>query len=149
MIVFTFLWSGFDVRAQATEKIPESDQWQLTLDVIKSKAHRLVKENYALQVEYGKLMERVQELQQSINGQQNKNEQLSRFLKERHGYTEQQLRIKELTEVIKTKRQQLEVNASPTVGDQLTRLHIQLEDESKQEVLLENELRALKTGGKT
>ena len=86
-----------------SSSVPE--QWQLTLDVIKSKAQTLVIENNGLQVEYRQLIEQLQKLQQSINDQQNKNEQMGRFLKERHGRTDQQVRIEELAQIIKTKRQ--------------------------------------------
>ena len=79
------------------------EQWQLTLDVIKSKAQNLMVENNGLQVEYRQLIGQVQELQQAIADQQYKNEQKSRFLKERRGQTDQQVRIEELTQSIKAK----------------------------------------------
>ena len=82
------------------------EQWQLTLDVIKSKAQTLKIENNGLQVEYRQLIGEVQKLRQSIYNQQNKNEQMERFIKERHGRTDQQVRIEELTQIIKTKKQE-------------------------------------------
>ena len=135
-------------------------------------------ENNGLQVEYRQLIGQVQELQQSINDQQNKNEQMDRFLKERHGRTDQQVRIEELTQIIKTKRQEArdleeqwqlknrfdkkkqsqfrteyrdrkQAQASqntvqPQAEDQLAQWRKQLEDENRQEVLLENELESFK-----
>ena len=59
-----------------------------------------------VKVEYQQLIGQVQKLQQSIDDQQNKNEQMDRFLKDRHGRTDQQLRIEELTQSIKTKKQE-------------------------------------------
>jgi len=108
-------------------------------------------ENNGLQVEYRQLTGQVQKLQQSIDAQQYKNEQMERFLKERHGRTDQQVRIEALTRIIKTKRQQArtfdkQLTVQPQNDDQLTQWRKQLEYESKQEVLLENELGALKVG---
>jgi hypothetical protein len=147
IVILPFLWWGFDVRAQAPEQIPMPEKWQLTLDVIKSKAQALGIKNNGLQVEYQELVEQAQKLQQSIDDQQYKNEQMSRFLKEQHGRTEQQVRIKELTQSIKTKSQEAgtyQNTVHQPADDQLPQLRKQLEDESKQEVLLENELEALK-----
>lgn len=144
--------------------MPVPEQWQLTLDVIKSKAQTLVVKNNGLQVEYRQLIGRSQDLQRSISEQQNKNEQMGRFLQERHGRTDQQLRIEELTQNIKVKKQQAraydeqlenlkrkqssqerKAKTQPQSDDQLVRLRKQLEDESKQEVLLGNELGALRS----
>ena len=151
VIILSFWWWAFDVRAQVPQG-PSSlpDQWQLTLDVIKSKAKTLVIENNGLQAEYRKLTEQSQKLQQLIDAQQDKNEQMSRFLKERHGRTDQQARISELIRSIKTKSQEARTYEAKSsqktgqlqVGDQLTQWHKQLEDESAQEVLLKNELNA-------
>lgn len=194
IIILPLLWWGFDVRAQAPEQMPAPAQWQLTLDGIKSKAQSLIIENNGLQLEYQQLTGQVQNLQQSISQQQYKNEQINRFLKERHGQTDQQMRTEELTQGIKRKSQEarsseeqlenlnrkqsgldrkiklLQYSISDMelhqqeekqedkpsqntvilpVDDQLSQLRKQLEDESTQEVLLENELGALKTGDKT
>jgi chromosome segregation ATPase len=136
------------------------EQWQLTLDVIKSKVQTLETENNGLQAEYRKSIEQSQKLQKLIDAQQYKNEQMSRFLKERHGRTDQQVRISELTQSIKTKnqearaynkqlenlkREQRQAKSSQKTGqlqgdDQLVQWHKQLKDEIAQEVLLKNEL---------
>jgi len=200
IIILPVLWWGFDARAQAPEEQPSSmpEQWQLTLDVIKSRAQTLMVENNGLQVEYQQLIGQVQQLQRSVYEQQAKNEQIGRYIKERHGRTDQQERIEELTQVIKTKRaqarafdeqlknltkkqsgidrniQQLKYTiseielhqqappqagqgqkteaqpsqntAQPRADDQLVQLRKQLEDQSKQEVLLENEAGAGRYG---
>ncbi len=142
------------------------EQWQLTLDVIKSKVQTLVIENNRLQAQYRKLTDQAQKLQQSIDDQQNKNEQMDFFLKKRHGATDQQVRIEELTKMIKTKSQETRTfdkqlknlqrkkparirKIEPQDDDQLAQLRKQLDYESTQEVLLENELAALKTAAKT
>ena len=52
------------------------EQWQLTLDVIKSKAQSLMVENNGLQMQYRQLIGEVQKLQQSIDDQQYKNTQM-------------------------------------------------------------------------
>ncbi len=166
IIILPLLWWGGDVRAQGPDQIQAPEQWQLTLDGIKSKVQTLVIENNGLQAECRKLIEQTLKLQQSIDDQQYKNEQMGRFLKERHGRTDQQVRIGELTRSIKTKSRQartydeqlgnlkrkqskLDRKIQPRDDDQLTKLRKQLDDENTQEVLLENELGALKTGDKT
>ena len=122
-------------------QIPVSERWQLTLDMIKAKVQTLVIENNGLQVEYRKLTEQVQELQESMGAQQYRNEQMARFLKERHGRTDQQVRIEELTRTIKIKNQEARhFDRQWGKLNQLAQLRKQLEDESKQEVLLENKL---------
>jgi len=196
IIILPLLWWGFDAGAQVTQgasSLPP-EQWELTLDVIKSRAQTLVIENNGLQAENRQLMEQVQKLQQSINDQQFNNKQLAGYIKERDGRTDQQVRIGELTRIIKIKKEQArifdgqlgnlqwkksdmdrkiqqskyvisdielhqqaqkeKVPAPPIdegqpVDNQLVELRKQLEDGNKQEVLLENELGALKTGGKT
>jgi hypothetical protein len=134
----------------------------------------------------------VQKLQRSIADEQYKNEQLAQFIKQRHGQTDQFLRIEELNKVIDVKRQQArgfdeqlrnlqrkksdldnkiqqlkytvsdielhqqaqkekavvpQEKPQPRVDAQLVQLRKELEDSNKQEVLLENELGSLKTGG--
>jgi chromosome segregation ATPase len=167
IIIFSLWWGGLDARAQVSQELSSMpEQWQLTLDVIKSKAQNLLVENNGLQGEYRQLIDQAQKLQRSIDGQQSKNEQSELFLNERHGLTDQQMRIEELTRNIKTKSQQVRDEdqqledlkrkqsqagdkiQQPPVEDQLPQLRKELEDETRQEVLLENELEDLKAGGK-
>ena len=193
IIILPLLWWGGQVRAQVPDE-PSSmpEQWQLTLDVIKSKAQTLVVKNNGLQAECQQLTGQVQELQQSINNQQYKNDQAEQFLKERNGRTDQQLRIEESTDTVKAKGQKLrEVddqlrnwekkkldldnkiqqlkgtilniehqqqaqerkasiaqNTQQAQADDLSQWRKQLEDENKQEALLEKELIDLKTSNK-
>jgi chromosome segregation ATPase len=177
IILFFVSWVGVDARAQVPEDLSSMpEQWQLTLDVIKSKAQTLLVENNGLQVEYRQLIDQSQKLQQSIDGQRAKNEQLADFLNQRHGQTDQQIRIEELDQAIKTKAQQardegqqledlqkeqwrlrykaqqvaaIQNKPQPQAEVQLPDLRKQLENETRQEVLLENELEALKSGGNT
>jgi hypothetical protein len=177
---------------QEISSMPE--QWQLTLDVIKSKAQTLLIENNGLVVKYQQLVSQAQEIKQAISIQQNKNEQMSVFLSQRHGRGDQQLRIEELSRIVRMKKQDSTVLNEKLTGltkkkslmdqniqrlkyaisdielhnqaqqqkiqtpqgttqaqsqDQLTELRKQLEEANKQEVLLENQLGALKTGDKT
>lgn len=171
IIMLPFLWWGFDARAQVPDELSSMpEQWQLTLDGIKSKAQTLMVENNGLQVEYRELLGQVQKLQQSIDDQQNKNEQMDGFIKERHGQTDQQVRIEQLARSIKAKKQEARIadkelrdlqrkqseigrtirveTLQPQAEDQLPGLRKQLEDDNKQEVLLENELGALRNGDK-
>ena len=165
VIILTILWFGDSARAQMPEELSSMpEQWQLTLDVIKSKAQTLLVENNGLQAEYRQLIEQAQKLQESVQGQQSKNDELGRFLNGRHGQTDQQVAIEGLNQGIKTKTRQVRDEeqqwedlrkSQPRGGyrtqtlaqDDLPQLRKELEDESRQEVLLENELGALKAGG--
>ena len=161
IIILFFLCWAFDVKAQESQQMPLPEQWQLTVEGIKSQAHLLMVENNGLQDEHQQLTEQVEKLQQSINERQDKNDQLAQLLKERHGRTDQQLRIEELTKMVKTKRQEarileekwMSLRKSQRTGslrvDDLNEWRKQLEDESKHEVKLENELTDLKTADKT
>ena len=104
------LWPAM-VSAQEPEPgVPSAvaEPWQLSLDVIKSRARELMVENNGLQLEYLKLNGDVKKLQQAILDQQDKNDQTGRLLNDRHGRTDQQVRIEELTQAIKSKKQELE-----------------------------------------
>lgn len=191
IIIMPFLWWALDARAQLPAQASAvTESWQLTLDVIKAQARTLMIKNNGLQGEYQRLAGQVQKLDQQISDRQHQNEKLSRYLKERHGRSDQQVRIEQLKQGIKIKQQQLgtfeqrsqnlrrkqadlqrkvrlekltvaqaqlrgeaqkqQARASEdedfSKADQLARVRRQLEDENKQEVLLENELKALKTG---
>jgi len=192
------MYCGSDAWAQvpqepASEISSVPEQWQLTVDVIKSKAQTLMVVNNGLQVEHRQLIGQVQKLRQSIGVQQNKNEQMDHFLKERHGVTDQQILIEELTKGIKGKKQEARAldeqsenlktkwvdldrkiqQLNQTISNvenqqtqqqktqtaqntqqapdenQLNGWRKKLEDESKQEVILGNDLAALKAGNNT
>ena len=133
----------------------------MTVEGIKSQAKALMVVNNGLQDEHQQLTDQVQKLQQSINERQDKNDQLAQLLKEMHGRTGQQLHIEELTKMVKTKRQEARTieerwkalqrpqGTGTLRGDDLNGWRKQLEDENKQEVMLENELTALKTASKS
>ena len=139
--------------------MPVPEQWQMTLDVIKSKAQTLMVENNGLQVEYQQLTGQAQVIQKAIYEQQDKNAKTEHFLKQRHGRTDQQLRIEELTQTVNSKRQELHTYdeqmkdlkrkqisqhiAQPRVDDQLGQWRKKLEDENKKEALLEYEFKNL------
>jgi hypothetical protein len=167
IFILPLLWLGSDVKAQVPEEFSSMpEQWQLTLDVIKSKAQNLLVENNGLEVEYRQLIGQAQRLQRSIEGQQDKNGQLESLLNERHGRTDQQVRIEELTRDIQIKDQKAreydqqfeelkrklprsrpKAQEEAPMNDQLGQLRKELEEETTQEVLLENALEALKAGG--
>ena len=110
--IFILLFGGwcFDANAQLSDELSSMpEQWQLTLDGIKSKAQTLMVENNGLQVQYRELSDQVQKLQRSIDDQQNKNDQMDHLINERRGQTDQQVAIEGLTQVIKTKRQEVRI----------------------------------------
>ena len=94
------------------------EQWQLTLDVIKSKAADLMVKNNGLQDEYRQLLNQQQKLQQSVWDQQTKNEEMSRLLNVRHGRTNQEEQIEQLSQAIKIKNQRIEA-----YGEQIDNLN--------------------------
>ena len=191
IMILGLLWCSADARAQvASEPSSMPEQWQLTLDVIKAKAQTLLIKNNQIRAEYRKLIEQAQELKQTLKDQQDKNEAIRLLLNQRHGRTDQQVRLDDLQQTVKTKRQQArefqerlenlqkkqldlgreiqsqrrkaadiqrhqqdqkkETPAPEAVGapdGQLTDLRRQLEEEKKQEVILEDQLSSLKSGG--
>ena len=111
IIILPFLCWAPDARAQVSQELSSMpEQWQLTLDVIKSKAHTLGIENDGLQAEHRQLIEQLQKLQKSIYDQHYKNEQLTGYNKERHGRTDQQVRIEELNQIVKIKTQKAKIS---------------------------------------
>ncbi len=79
-------------------------QWQLTLDVIKSKAQHLLDVNNQLTQEANTLSQQMQMLGQTIEQKRAGNDGMRQLLKERHGKTDQQIRIEELTKTLKAKK---------------------------------------------
>jgi len=189
--ILALLWGGIDACAQMPQELSSRpEQWQLTLDTIKSKAQQLMVEYNGLQNQYHQLISEQQRLRQLIFNQQFKNDEISRFIKERHGRTDQQLRIEELKQIINAKKIKIKTmeeqyknlqskasklekkiellndmmvalklhqqaenpkiqNSSYTpAGDSLASLRKQLEDANRQEILLSNELQALRRGGR-
>lgn len=97
----------------ASAQLPEEDsssmpQWQVTVEMIKSKAQTLMVQNTGLQDEKRQLEMQVQKYQQMIDEQQNKNQQMEDFLNGRHGRSDQQLRIDELNQTFKAKSKHTE-----------------------------------------
>jgi len=109
-----------EAKAQISEELSSSmpEQWQLTLDVIKSKAADLMVKNNGLQDEYRQLLNQQQKLQQSVWDQQTKNEEMSRLLNVRHGRTNQEEQIEQLSQAIKIKNQRIEA-----YGEQIDNLN--------------------------
>src|ERR1700733_10240147 len=108
-IILTVISWSFDARAQVPQEMSSSsmpEAWQLTLDVIKSKAQSLVIENNGLQIENHRLVEEARSLAQSIVDLKYRNDQISHLIKVRHGRTDQEMRVDELTQTIKMKSQQ-------------------------------------------
>jgi len=166
-----FLCWAADVSAQVSSGLSSMpEQWQLTLDVIKTKAQTLLIKNNEIKSDYRRLSDQALELQQAVIGQQNKIEAIRLFLNERHGRTDQQIQIEQLQQGIKIKRQQdkesqeqlwalrkkqarqeQETRAvppplpQPELNEQLSDLRQRLEEEKKQEVILENKLSVLRS----
>ena len=169
VIILSLFCGAAQVRAQeisGPSGVP--DQWQLTLDVIKGKAQALLVQNNAIQAQHRQLAQQEQSLQQALKDQQNKREAMLLFLRERHGRTDQQVRLEELSQAVKTKKQQAKLldeqlinlkkikeNSPPpapaalALDSQLADLRQRLEEEKRQEVILENELNDLRSGGQS
>jgi chromosome segregation ATPase len=84
---------------------------------------------------YQQLTGQAQELRQSIDDQQRKNDRMELFLKEKRGQSDQQLRIEELTQMVKTKKQEARS------------LDAQLRDLGKKKSKLDRKIQALKRSG--
>ncbi len=153
ILAATLFWT-FEVKAQVPEEFATPDQWQLTLDVIKAKAQRLVVKNNGLLLEHKGLTEQVQELQRAIDAEQSRIDQWSKFLKQRHGRTDQQLLIEQYLQTMKAKKEQSRdldgqwraLSRRQGTGDDLSQWRRQLEYENSQEALLQDELKELKAG---
>ncbi len=105
LLILPLLGWSFTANAQVFKEAAMPEQWQLTVDVIKAKAQSLLVENNGLQLQHRELMAQTQQLQEAISQQQARNDQFSQRLKERHGLTDQQLRIEELTQLTRSKKQ--------------------------------------------
>lgn len=168
--MLVFLCASPDAGAQQPQGLSASapDQWQMTLDTIQSRAQVLMGRNNQLQLENRQLADQVQKLQQSITLQQNKNDRMGQFLKQRRGRTDQQMRMDELAQGIQADKQQLRslddqlrdlkrqqaglgteveqiTKTAPQDGDALAPWRKQLEDEDGREAVLENQLQSLKS----
>jgi len=107
ILIALFCCWGFNAKAQEPQELSSMpEQWQLTLDVIKSKAQTLLVQNNGLHDQNQQLTSQLQQLQQAIKDQQFKNEQMAESIKERHGQSDQQLRIEQLDQIIDKKKQE-------------------------------------------
>lgn len=85
------------------------EQWQLTFDTIRTKVNGLLVRNNQLSAEYRQLQDALTKTQAAIVEQDDKNASMRQFLKERHGRTDQQVRLEELAAQLKLAKTQLAV----------------------------------------
>ncbi len=81
--------------------------WQLTLDVIKSKAQDLLQKNSVLMAERESLLKAYDDEQEAIRNLKKNNEESKQFLKQRHGRSDEQFKIDELEAQVKQKKESL------------------------------------------
>ena len=93
--------------ADAPEPAAGSGAWILTLETIKAKAKDLMARNTALSAEYNTLAQDINNLNAAVDAQNTKNMAITSFLKDRHGRTDQQVRIEELEAQIKEQKTRL------------------------------------------
>ena len=109
VFIISFLFGQSLLWAQMPgEPIPNSPEWQLTLDVVKAKAQKLIQRNASLMAQHGALTDEYNKIQEQIRDVRLKNDALREFLKERHGQSDQQLHIEDLNNQIKAKRGQVQ-----------------------------------------
>ena len=104
------LWQGFALAQGlpvSQDPAINTPQWQLTLDVIKAKAQVLIESNNKLMEEHNYLVEEKKKLKQGMSDWQTKNESLRQSLKERHGRSDQQVHMDDMTEQMKAKKLEL------------------------------------------
>lgn len=95
------------VASRTAEPLPNTPEWQLTLDVIKVKAGVLMDRNNLLTREFEGMVEEYKRQQLSIRDYEMKNEQLRRELAQKKGRSQQQITLDELTAQRKAKEQGL------------------------------------------
>ena len=93
--------------ADSPEPAAGSEAWILTLETIKAKAKDLMAQNTALSAEYNTLAQDINDLNTAIDAQNAKNLGMADFLKDRHGRSDQQVRIAELDTQIKEQKARL------------------------------------------
>ena len=98
-------WAGHAQEPQEIRSMPE--QWQMSLDGIKTKAQSLLIVNNGLQLEFRQLKQQLEELQQEVDEQQNKNDQLKLSLNDTHALNGQKEQLEELNKDIRIKRQEV------------------------------------------
>src|SRR3989338_6249995 len=133
--IFAFVLFLCPARVGAQEE-PVDAAWLLTLDTIKAESSRLMTQNTRLNADYHALLEEVDQLNASIEGQGGKNAALADFLKTRHGRSNQQVRIQELERQIKDQRDELK-RRQREKGGELDRLRQELKVEKANEAKLE------------
>ncbi len=102
-LIFLIVFFALPAHAQiAGEFAAAPAQWQLTLDVIKTKAQTLLVQNKELAAQHEDLQAQLAHTQEMINQQQSANADLRRMLKERNGRTDQQIALEQLKAQIKS-----------------------------------------------
>ena len=101
--------TGGYVTAPSTSQVMDDSainnpQWQINLGVIKDKAQRMMEKNNNLMAEKKSLIKETENLQNQIREWQIKNQTLKDPLKEKHGRTNQQKQIDELTVQLNDKK---------------------------------------------
>ena len=97
------MFVAFPAYAQVTgEFAAVPAQWQLTLDVIKTKAQTLLVQNKELAAQHEDLQAQLAHTQDIINQQQAANASLRQLLKERNGRTDQQIALEQLKAQVKS-----------------------------------------------
>lgn len=89
--------------ATTGEPAPNSPEWQLTLDVIKNKTMVLMEQNAKLIEEHNSLVKAYKKAQMDKRDLELQNESMRQFLRDRHGRSEQQMRMEEVSGQIRTK----------------------------------------------
>ncbi len=82
-------------------------RWLVSIDTIKTKAQGLMEKNIQLMSERDSLTNEDRKSKEQIHDVQIKNEILKQLLKERHGRSDQQMQVEDLTNQIKAKKDQL------------------------------------------
>jgi chromosome segregation ATPase len=96
--------AGVDLSEETSPGTPE---WQLTLETIRSKSQGLLSENATLEAEQRSLQEQQSKLHSMREEWRAKNEEIRKFLKERKGRSDQDMRKEELAAQIRGKESQI------------------------------------------
>jgi chromosome segregation ATPase len=103
-LISTFLvWPLLGYAQMSSDPTPNTPEWQLTLDVIKSKTRSLIDRNAILMNDHDTLVASIQRVQIDQRDWKLKNEALRQLLKQSRGKSEQQRQIDALNGQIKAK----------------------------------------------
>lgn len=107
LMFFSPFWQMSALAQMVRDTAGNVPRWLVSIDTIKTKAQGLMEKNIQLMSERDSLTNEDRKSKEQIHDVQIKNEILKQLLKERHGRSDQQMQVEDLTNQIKAKKDQL------------------------------------------